>query len=287
MFSDKKLIIAGNTIHYYSYNYKQEYGNTKKKKPKNQRTPDDSENRREPDASNSYRSKKAVKHIVEANAEQYANKRNGYYKPIFVTLTFRENVTELAEANPIFTKFVKRLNYFVNSSKKAELQYIVVPEFQKLTRQAVHYHAIFFNLPFIPKVYDEFNRVWGQGNVNVKTIYNTQHLSNYIVKYITKEAKDSRSFNKRSYFCSRGLNRPLEIRRQELVELLVSQLDLKPRFERSYIKDTLITNYQCSNITQEQKAILKSSLDLVQSWHLPDLQYYFPRKPIQQMLIMT
>jgi len=87
-----------------------------------------------------------------------------------------------------------------------EFRYIAVPEFQK--RGAVHYHCVFFNLPFVDSVYDVISSLWSNGFVFVQSVSSFQHLSNYISKYFTKDSMDSRLNGRRSYFCSRGLFRP-------------------------------------------------------------------------------
>lgn len=68
-------------------------------------------------------------------------------KTKFVTLTFSENVESIDYANDEFRKFIQRLNYRLYSTKKASLKYLATWEKQK--RGSIHYHVIFFNLPFI------------------------------------------------------------------------------------------------------------------------------------------
>jgi len=276
--SDKKLVLAGNTLHYYHYNYPQSYA---LKKPKittrtHFRTPE-GETAYSPateDQSNAWRSKKTIKFIVQANANQWKNPQGRNYKAIFVTLTFKDDIDTLEQANPIFKLFIQRLNYFVYKKKCAKLQYLVVPEFQKKTRQAVHYHIIFFNLQFIDKIYDEFNRIWGKGNVNVKTVNNTIHLSNYIVKYITKQTKDIRTFNKKSYFTSRGLYRPITLRKQEIIETILKHYQTKINYQKQFHSGSLLTSYQCLTIETKQSIILQQFLQLCQrSLHLSPLLY--------------
>jgi len=298
--SDRKLILAGNTLHLYKYNYPQVYATNQ---PKKKSTPAHLQYSEEEDFtfqekpteefdSNSYRSKRTIKHIIQDNTNQYTNKKGRPFKPVFVTLTFRENITRLEQANPIYTNFIKRLNYYIYKEKKNKLHYLVVPEFQKKTRQAVHYHAIFFNLPFVKNVYDEFNRIWEEGNVNVKTVHNTLHLSNYIVKYITKQLPDQRTFNKKSFFTSHQIKRPIVLKQQELVNTIISQFTPKENFTKTFNSGTLITDYKCLTISQEKLNTLYSLLDLSQSLNWPSIPIQ-PRlklyqvAPIQTQLITT
>lgn len=280
MLSTRKLVIAGNTLHFYHYNYPQKYGQKEENRKKTARK--FKANSSEENISNDYRSEKAIKRIVQSNAGQYRNKNNIPCKAIFVTLTFKENVTELKIANRIYSKFIMRLNYYIGNSKN-ELKYLVVPEFQKLTRKAVHYHVIFFNLPYIENIYDEMKKIWGQGTVNVKTIYDTHHLTNYVVKYITKQERDERVFNQKKYFTSRNILRPIELREENLIELLSKQINQKPDFGKQFNSGTLITNYTCFTTTAEQNNIVKNLLEFLRS--SPQWDYSHLLQYRQQMLL--
>ncbi len=53
------------------------------------------------------RAKKQLRRLINANAGQYGRE----FTTKFLTLTFKENITDPKEANYLFTKFIKRLNY--------------------------------------------------------------------------------------------------------------------------------------------------------------------------------
>lgn len=80
--------------------------------------------------------------------------------PIFIILTFAENITNTETANYEFTKFIQRFNYEI-IHKKSYLQYSVVIEFQK--RGAIHYHVVFYNLPFVKDLKSKLLKLWGNG----------------------------------------------------------------------------------------------------------------------------
>lgn len=124
----------------------------------------------------------------------------GAFLPVFVTLTFADNLSDLDIANKEFLLFVKRLSYHTGIKQ----QYVVIPEFQK--RGAVHYHGVFFNLPFIEVA--KFEQIWanGQTNIQVARIKNT---ASYLCKYFSKSSYDRRLFGRKAYFASRGLQRPI------------------------------------------------------------------------------
>lgn len=72
------------------------------------------------------RTKKLVADLIHENVNDWES---------FITLTFKENVTDLAAANKMF-------NQFVTSVRRVfpEFKYVCCPEFQK--RGAVHYHLL-------------------------------------------------------------------------------------------------------------------------------------------------
>lgn len=135
-----------------------------------------------------------------------------------MTLTFAENVTCLDYANKEFKKFIQRLNRFVRLD--LGIQYAGVIEFQK--RGAVHYHIVFFNLPYIKNA--DLRRIWGHGWVKVNRIKHVDNLGAYVVKYMSKDLSDDRLRGRKSYLCSQGLERPTEIKEDERVQVLADTL---------------------------------------------------------------
>ncbi|WP_236651814.1 rolling circle replication-associated protein [Enterococcus hirae] len=77
----------------------------------------------------------------------------------FLTLTFRENIQDIAYANNKFNKFIKRLNYELYHIKKSKLKYLATWEKQK--RGAIHYHIVLFSFPFIST--NRLTTIWGIG----------------------------------------------------------------------------------------------------------------------------
>ena len=108
------------------------------------------------------RSKKNLRRLINANVGQYGKE----FTAKFLTLTFKDNVKDLDKANYEFEKFIKRLNYHCFGTKKANLKYTCVVEFQK--RGAIHYHVIIYNMPYV-KANDVAN-VWGNGFIKINKI---------------------------------------------------------------------------------------------------------------------
>tara|TARA_B100002051_G_scaffold276628_1_gene326242 strand:+ start:14119 stop:14970 length:852 start_codon:yes stop_codon:yes gene_type:complete len=163
---------------------------------------------------------------VNANAWQYRDVNGRLYLPVFVTLTFREDVRDIETANEIFTLFIKRLNFFVLKDKRAELKYVNVIEFQDKTRDGViHYHTLFFNLPFVYK--KKLEKIWDQGFVKIKKVDKVKNLAGYMTKYMVKGFDDPRLDGKKRYFPSRNLIKPTVIRDELTAKAVLFQLPEK------------------------------------------------------------
>lgn len=227
MLSSEKLIIAGKYFHHYSYSKPIFYGAEAQSRRKTiTRRSQDLSQRND---SNIYRTKKAIKLLLQANTSRESFDKNSVSRPLFITLTFAENVQEVAKANLLFTKFIKVLNYRAFGEKKAILKYLTVIEFQ--ARGAIHYHSIFFNPLNISKFYDLVHSSWIHGHCHLKHIKNQQHLINYVHKDLTKLRQKKELYGHKSYFCSKGLLQPSEHRNSAKIHSL-----LPPENKRTYTK---------------------------------------------------
>lgn len=179
------------------------------------------------------RARRDLRRIVNANVGQWGDDVTSK----FVTLTFRDNVKDLDMANYEFKKFVKRLNYKVYGKKCSKLKYSAVPEFQK--RGAVHYHVIFYNLPYTKA--NIIEEVWGNGFIKINKIDDIDNVGAYICKYLTKNNCDDRLRGRRSYFNSRGVKKPVELYcdEEELEDIKKSlpeeAMTYKSEFENEYV----------------------------------------------------
>lgn len=168
------------------------------------------------------KSAKKIMQLVRYNAGQYVKGNGmGVYPPAFLTLTFAENVQDWNYANREFSKFIQRLNYKVYGEKCTKLAYIGVPELQE--RGAIHYHVLFFNLPYVDK--GDMQELWGLGRTRIEIEkmrgMQGENLGRYITKYMVKQfySKDKKGQDvfyydkdmwegKKIYFASRNLYRP-------------------------------------------------------------------------------
>lgn len=152
-----------------------------------------------------------IRRLIDSNVGQYGQLTK------FITLTFKENETNLSTANKEYGYFIKRLNYQLGFKAK----YLTVVEFQK--RGAIHYHSLFFNLPYIDNVAPFVEKIWTHGNVDVKALKNVKSVGAYVTKYIQKETLDGRLAREKAFFCSKGLYQPLELKNErKIAEFLKS-----------------------------------------------------------------
>lgn len=150
------------------------------------------------------RARLRIRRLISANSARYG------CKDLFVTFTFAENITSLKEANACWTAFIKRLKYHLGFNPA----YVAVVEFQQ--RGAVHYHAVFFNIPFIEDIKDKWAEIWSHGFISIKSIKKINSIGAYLSKYLQKGVVDARLFNEKCYFSSRGLHKPFTIREEPL-----------------------------------------------------------------------
>jgi len=142
------------------------------------------------------RARRDLRRLVNSNWNQWG------CKTAFMTLTFRDNVTDISTANKAFKGFLDRLEWHYGDKllQSHRLKYVCVPEFQQ--RGSVHFHLAVFNMPYINV--NDLARVWGHGfiRLNAKDYNN---LGSYMSKYMTKNSDDIRLHGQKSFFRSRGL----------------------------------------------------------------------------------
>lgn len=151
------------------------------------------------------RTRNTIRRTINSNTGKWGEKEK------FLTLTFKENLTDQTETNKMFTKFVKKLSYSIFKTESA-LKYLCVVERQN--RGAIHYHVLFFNMPYKPV--EEIADIWGHGFVKINGIDSVDNLGAYVCKYMSKTIvengeKSAKEKDKKLYFVSRGLHKPIEV----------------------------------------------------------------------------
>lgn len=161
----------------------------------------------------------------------------------FITLTFKENVTDIIFADEEFKKFIKRFKYKFNLDK---LKYIAVREFQK--RGAIHYHMLCdwdFDFTCEEQIRDYERllgeKIWSHGFVDIKQMNHVDNVGAYLIKYMTKNVAKCFFKGRKIYLCSQGLERPYTYRGNEAETFLEAYklLDKKEVFTNCYESEYL------------------------------------------------
>lgn len=211
------------------------------------------------------RSKNRLIRLINANVRMW-HLDGRVAQPQFLTYTFAKNITDVAIANPMFTNYIKRLNYHTFGAKASIIKYVAVPEFQK--RGAVHYHAVFFNLPMINARREhktgEFADLWKHGFIKKKNVSDVPNIGIYMTKYMTKDANDRRLVGRKKYFSTRGLFKPVVVSYKHIARDMMKYLhQLTPvhTYQTKITADNYVENpTKCAtyNLNPDQLSELKS-----------------------------
>lgn len=101
----------------------------------------------------------------------------------WITLTYRENMTDTKRLYTDYEKFWKRFCYWCNKQGCSKPEYIAVIEPQG--RGAWHVHAFFIwscRAPFIPN--DTMCELWGQGWTKTKAMQDCDNVGAYFSAYL-------------------------------------------------------------------------------------------------------
>lgn len=177
------------------------------------------EDQNKPLFKNVIRSKIKLQRLVKCNSNDFKT---------FITLTFKDNITDLSIAYNRFRDFIKRTGKLQKNFK-----WVCVPEFQKSGR--VHYHMItnidLYNTDLIYKQDEEDKtyyhiKTWSQiiRNKKIDTLgfdsvelikdkegNDTKKICGYISKYMTKSYIEDCFYNKNRYYSSQNLIQPYDI----------------------------------------------------------------------------
>ena len=271
--SNLRLVISGSCLEFYNFRQPVLYGTRRKKSQKDKDTDEEylkqkkllyAMSEEEKSLSSGRRAKKTLRRLIKCNVWKWTDIYNPYM-PITLTLTFRDEIRSIEEANNLFSNFIQRLNYSINlvergypkkEAKKNLLKYSAVIEFQDKNRGGViHYHIIFYNLPKMSNIYDRLNEIWGKGyfwvgskgrkrNTYIKDNKKLEKIIGYFTKYITKSFEDKRLKNKKKYFNSRGLIEPIEIEVKELIDIVMKNI---PKDSLDYGKNDLSYKYKLTD----------------------------------------
>jgi len=230
--SHKRAIICGDVVELYTYAepYFYNFGTGPTADPSSIASGEKPSSKR---GDHVLRARRQIRRLIDANVSGL---------PIFITYTFAKNVRTLDEANPLFSKHVKELQ-----RRYGKLKYLAVPEFQK--RGAVHYHVIYFDLPYIRRIKEVIAKLWPHGYSQVKSIRKVQRIGLYVAKYLQKSQDDARTAGRKSFFTSRNLLRPIEIRSEETVDFFLKSNTLVREFEGSFQTKYGLVSYEKAKLS--------------------------------------
>jgi len=244
----RKIIQSGDIVEIYEYSGGYAKGYTLTENELNRRTSSESSSDDTDSRERSLRRAKAnLRRLINANVGQYGKE----FTAKFLTLTFKDNVQDIKQANYEFKKFIMRLNYKLYGIKKANLKYTTVVEFQK--RGAVHYHVIIYNMPYLKA--NEISNIWENGFIKINKIDDVDNVGAYVGEYLGqaekgqgKNIEDDRLIGQKTYFSSCGLFKPIEITDKKIVEqvaaaLLTEKLSYYATFENEHIGNIIYKQY--------------------------------------------
>ena len=172
-----------------------------KRKPRRELSPEEQKEIRRRSA---LRSRKTLVDAVNVNFGWVRRGfRYGGKSVKFLTLTYKENMTDYARLSRDFDLFKHRLEYYLGE----KIQYVCVPEQQK--RGAWHLHILLY-CSFLP--IDTLKRLWnemqGQGGFNVKRVQHVHNVGKYIGKYVGKDFEETDGIaGRRRFWCSQGFTK--------------------------------------------------------------------------------
>jgi hypothetical protein len=200
------------------------------------------------------------RNIIKANEHIFVS---------FITLTFKDNITDLAEAQLLFKNYIRQVKrYIENNYIDFDLKYVCVPEFQKNGR--VHFHLMTnlkLDTDLIPKrkvkktytknkdikeLYYYDLKYWSYGYSLALDINLIDNVSKYMIMYLVKE-KDNRYYGFRKYYTSNNLQKPQTVffngNEKEAIPL-INILNYDKQYERIYT-DNKQLNRKLKDITKD------------------------------------
>ena len=259
--TNRKYIISGSMVEEYVYEHSREYNllsDQSRSKGSGIRRVIPPEEQEKIEIRTGERAKRNLRRLVNANNREWKDEDGKPWTQKFLTLTFAENVQDLDMANHLFTDFIKRFNYAVFHENRNHLKYVAVHEVQE--RGAIHYHIIFFNLPYMRN--DKIARIWGHGFTKTKKISSINNVGAYLAKYLTKQDHTARQRGQKRYFSSRNLRLPLRVRNQESANRIATLLrNETPTYEKESEYHFRYRTYDLSKSFAVRKSVLESLQD--------------------------
>lgn len=215
--SKRRLILCGNTYELYEYERAYLWNKSPEKKSGTAVTAKSDTRRND----NLTQARARIRRLILSNEKGYSERLK------FVTFTFKKNVRDLDKANKLWAEYARKIR-----ERHGALKYLCVVEFQK--RGAIHYHVLYFNLPFIYGAKDVLQKTWSHGFVKLVTVSHVKNLGAYVSKYLQKDIMDKRLVGEKAFFCSKGLIQPEEIRNENTIDNILNERSMVGEVTKAY-----------------------------------------------------
>ena len=185
---------------------------------------------------------KSTKQTMKKLRRIIAHNFTGGKNQLWITLTYRDHVTETAIVYMDFKAFIRRIrNQFGN------VDYITVIEPQASGRW--HLHVLLKNDSELTIPNNDLAKMWGKGFTKTKRLKRADKVGNYLIAYLSNlQIGDEGSQNKsivkgarlymypkgiRIYRTSRGIEKPLEITTTKAELMKTYKINSPPNFSRT------------------------------------------------------
>ena len=190
---------------------------------------------------------KSTKQTMKKLRRLVAHNFTGGINQLWITLTYRDHITEPAIVYMDFKAFIRRIR-----NQFGKVDYITVIEPQASGRW--HLHVLLKNDSELTIANNDLANMWGQGFTKTKRLRIADRVGNYLIAYLSNlQIGDEDSQNKsivkgarlymypkgiRIYRTSRGIEKPLEITttKGELMETY--KINSPPTFSRTTKHET-------------------------------------------------
>lgn len=198
IYEHTKSIFSGQILEVYRFQNTPRIS-TKPRRPRKEKEAVGSDNVAPRRHDNIRRLRRGFLRLVQSNLAEHG-------APSFVTLTFVSNIA-LDPALLCFREFTKRIREELGLG----IRYIAVPEFQK--RGSTHFHCLVWGIEEALVKNERYSRylqsIWARGYLDIIPTDGSAKLAGYMAKYMQKALHDSRLLNRRAYYPSRNVMRPV------------------------------------------------------------------------------
>ncbi len=248
-----RAVIAGHIIKLYKYTDLQICQSGKSCENRKKREDRTEEEKQKDRKKNLWRARNSLIDTINANVDRPWGERLKFF-----TMSFKEDIFDLKEANKEFNKFIKRLEYHI----KRKVHYTVIARFQDGKRPGgkvggrdgvIHYHVLFYDLPYVP--HDKLTAIWDRGFVWINAVDDVDNLGVYMVAgYMGNEIDDERLNGQKHYWSSRGLSRAVVMYGREDLSAKLGIEKREPVKRKTFISEHVgVVVYEQYNLKREGK----------------------------------